>query len=158
MTHGNERPPCGIHCCKGVCILYDIYAGTQIVGQAEVIKEGLYYRFSCKCTPPNEGVYRIMVSDGDNTKDLGICVPTGEWFCLVSRVPMKYLSGERLEFALVPKDKQEIAVPVATGEPFADLDKLDSAHLQQSHEKTEIIIDPIQDPQGSDLSQESPHI
>ena len=138
--------------------MYDIYAGTQIVGQAEVIKEGLYYRFTCKCTPPDEGVYRIMVSGGDNTKDLGICVPAGEWFCLVSRVPMKYLSGGRLEFTLVPKDKQEIVASVATGEPFADLDKLDSAHLQQSDEKTEIIIDPIQDPQDSDPNQESLHI
>lgn len=158
MTHGNERPPCGIHCCKGVCVLYDIYVDTQVVGQAEVIKEGLYYRFSCKCTPPDEGVYRIIVSDGENTKDLGICVPTGEWFCLVSRVPIKYLPGERLEFTLIPKDKQEKVVSVATDEPFADLDKLDSAHLQQSNGKTEIIIDPIPGQQDSDPNQESPHI
>ena len=138
--------------------MYDIYAGTQIVGQAEVIKEGLYYRFSCKCTPPNEGVHRITVSDGNNTKDLGICVPAGEWFCLVTRMPIKYLSGDKLEFALVPRDRQVVSVPIATDEPFADLDKLDSAHLEESDGKTEIIIDPVLSPQDSDPSQESQHI
>lgn len=138
--------------------MYDIYAGTQIVGQAEVIKEGLYYRFSCKCTPPDDGIHRIMVSDGNNTKDLGICVPVGEWFCLVSRVPIKHLSGEILEFSLVPKDRQKLAVPVATDEPFANLDKLESAHLEEADGKTEIIIDPIQDQPDSDQSQEYPHI
>ncbi len=138
--------------------MYDIYAGTQIVGQAEVIKEGLYYRFSCKCTPPDDGVYRIIVSDGENTKDLGICVPTGEWFCLVSRVPMKYLSGERLEFTLVPKDKQEIVASVATDELFADLDRLESAYFQEKDGKAEIIIDPIPGQQDSDPNQESLHI
>ena len=138
-------------------ILYDIYMGTQVVGQAEVIKEGLYYRFSCKCTPPDEGIYRITVSDGNNTKDLGICVPTGEWFGLVTRVPVKYLSGDKLEFALVPKDSQVTAIPVVTNEPFADLDKLESAYLQEKDGKAEIIIDPTLSPQGSDPSQEFPH-
>lgn len=137
--------------------MYDIYMGTQIVGQAEVIKEGLYYRFSCKCTPPDEGVYRIKVSDGYNTKGLGICVPAGEYFCLVTRVPTKYLSGEELEFSLIPKDDQVLTVPVASNEPFAELDKLESARLQETDGKTELIIDPIPLQQDSGPSQESPH-
>ena len=137
--------------------MYDIYAQTQVVGQAEVIKEGLYYRFSCKCNPPNEGSHRITVSDGNNTVNLGICVPTGEWFCLVSRVPIKHLPGGKLEFSLVPKDREVSAVPVATNEPFPLLDMLDSAHLQQIDGITEIVIDPAPNQQDSDLSQESAH-
>lgn len=137
--------------------MYDIYAGTQIVGKAEVIKEGLYYRFSCQCTPPDENVHKILVSDGQNTKDLGICVPTGEWFCLVSRVPVKHLPGENLQFTLVSKDKRDTIVPVKTNEPFPALDMLDSAHLQESEGKAEIVIDPAPGPQDSDQSQESPH-
>lgn len=135
--------------------MYDILMNTQVVGQAEVMKEGLYYRFSCKCTPPDDTAHKIIVSDGNNTKDLGICVPTGEWFCLVSRVPIKYLPGENLQFTLVPKNKQETIIPVATNEPFFGLDKLDSAHLQESEGNTEIVINPTPNPQGSDRSQES---
>ena len=136
--------------------MYDIFVGTQIVGQAEVIKEGLYYRFSCKCTPPDEGVHKIIVSDGDNTKDLGICVPKGERFCLVSRVPIKYLPGKKLQFTLEQKDKKEIAVPVSADEPFPNLDRLESAYLQESDEKAEIIINPVQDQLDSGRSPESP--
>ena len=136
--------------------MYDILMDTQVVGQAEVTKEGLYYRFSCKCTPPDDGIHRILVSDGNSTKDLGICVPTGEWFCLVCRVPVKYLSDENLQFALVPKEQR--GIPVETDSAFAHLDKLDSARLQEVNGKTEILIDPIQDQQDNDPNQEFPHI
>ena len=137
--------------------MYDIFAGAQVVGQAEVIKEGLYYRFSCKCMPPDEGVHRIMVSDGNKTKDLGICVPTGEWFCLVCRVPVKYLSGGALNFTLVPKDRKISTVPVVTNEPFSEIDALDTAYLQEFDGKTEIVIDPVPVPQDSDPNQGSQH-
>lgn len=154
MTLGNEVPPCGIYCRKGVCILYDIMMDTKVVGQAEVIKEGLYYRFTCKCTPPNDAVHRILVNDGVHTRDLGICVPTGEWFCLVCRVPVKYLTGEKLVFTLAPNEKRT-AVPVETDTPFPALDKLETAYLQENADSTEIVIDPAQDQRDSDLSQES---
>ena len=137
--------------------MYDIIAGTQVVGRAEVIKEGLYYRFSCKCSPPSDGIHRIIVTDGNNTLDLGICVPTGEWFCLVSRVPIKYLSGEDLKFTLVPKGFQNKPLPVATNKPFEELDKLDSAHLEVTQESIGIVIDPVPDQQGSDQSQKPQH-
>ena len=138
--------------------MYDIIMGTQVVGKAQVSKEGLYYRFSCQCTPPDGSIHRISVSDGNNTKDLGICVPEGEMFCLVSRVPVKYLPGDKLTFTLAPKEKQETAVPVVTDEPFAHLDMLDSARLQEAEGQTEILIAPAQDQQDSDPSQEPPHI
>ena len=134
--------------------MYDIYMGTQVVGQAEVIKEGLYYRFSCKCTPPDSGIYRIMVSDGSNIKDLGICVPTGEWFCLVRRVPIKFLPGEGLGFSLVSNERKTV-VPIEIDMPFPALDKLETAYLNE--EKSEIIIDPAQGQQDSGLSPESLH-
>lgn len=123
---------------------------TQAVGRAEVKKEGLYYRFFCTCTPPDNGIYRIVVCDGSNTRDIGICIPTGT----VARVPIKYLPGERLTFSLVPKDRKETAVPVATGEPFERLEQLDNARFQVTQGQPEILIDPAQDPQDSDPSQE----
>ena len=134
--------------------MFDILMGTQAVGRAEVKKEGLYYRFSCTCTPPDNGIYRIIVCDGSNTRDIGICRPSGT----VARVPIKYLPGDKLTFTLVPKDKKEISVPVATGEPFEHLDQLDNAHLQVSDGQPKILIDPAPDQQDSDPSQEPPHI
>ena len=138
--------------------MFDILMDTQVVGNARVDREGLYYRFTCTCTPPDSGIHRIRVSDGNNTKDLGICVPTGTAFSLVSRVPIKYLPGDKLSFTLVPKEKKEISVPVATGEPFAHLDELEAAHLNVTDSQPEIVIDSVPDQQDSDPSQESPHI
>ena len=135
--------------------MYDIYADTQVVGHAEVLKEGLYYRFVCKCTPPSEGIHRILVSDGNSTRDLGICVPVGEWFCLATRVPIKFLSEDKLEFSLVPKEKQALIVPVETNKPFPELDKLELARLQETDGKTVIVIDQLPSQQDSDPSQES---
>ena len=134
--------------------MYDVIMGTQVVGQAEVIKEGLYYRFSCRCTPPDEAIYRVTVSDGVNTRDLGICVPSGEWFCLVCRVPIKHLPGENLTFSLVCSEMRT-TLPVETDMPFPALDKLETAYLSENN--SEIIIDPNQDRQDSDQSQESQH-
>ena len=131
---------------------------AKVVGQAEVAQEGLYYRFSCQCTPPDEGIHRIIVSDGNGTADLGICVPAGEQFCLVRRIPVKYLPGEKLTFTLVSKDKKETGIPVRNDEPFPALDILNRAHLQERDAGAEIVIDPAPSQQDSDPNQESPHI
>ena len=137
--------------------MYDIFMGSQVVGQAEATKEGLYYRFTCKCSPPDEGIHRIVVSDENNTRDLGICVPAGEWFCLVSRVPIKYLSDGELNFTLLPRENDQKVVPVVPNEAFEDLDMLDSAYLQESEGNAEIVISPVPDQQDSGQSQGSPH-
>ena len=133
--------------------MYDIMMDTKVVGQAEVMKEGLYYRFTCKCTPPNDAIHRIIVSDGSNTRDLGICVPTGKWFCLVCRIPIKYLPGDKMVFSLV-SNAQNKAVPVETDMPFPALDKLETAYLQKNGE---IVTDSTQDQPDSDPNQEFLH-
>ncbi len=124
------------------------------VGQAEIIKEGLFYRIHCACKPTDEGIHRITVSDGISVVDLGICVPVGERFVLTTRIPAKRLTGENLSFALVGKNEGEHTVPVDTGAPFAHLDKLENARLEVTNGQKMIVIDPIQDQQGNDQSQE----
>lgn len=142
--------------CKGVCVLYDILFDEKVIGHAEVKKEGLYYRFSCACTPPDSGIYKVIVSDGDNRQDLGVCVPDGTQFICNSRVACKYLHQESLRFTLVSK-KDTKSVPVATGEPFTYLEQLETAHLHTAGGQAEVIIDPVQDQRDSDQIQESLH-
>ena len=126
----------------------------EIVGKADVKREGLYYRFVCTCMPPDNRVHRIFVSDGTNTRDLGICIPMGERFFLSCRVPIKYLPGESLAFSLVPK---QAPIPVYDAQPFPQIDKLDSARFQVTDGQAEILIDSTPDQQGSDPSREFPH-
>lgn len=137
--------------------MYDILFSGKSVGNAQLEKEGLYYRIRCGCKPPDDGVYRVIVSDGSNRQDLGICVPEGKIFVVNKRVPCKSLTGEQLTFYLVEKSYGEVVVPVADGEPFEYLDQLEDAHLRVADGQAEIIIAPTPDQQGSDQNQEYPH-
>jgi len=135
--------------------MYEILMFDRCVGSAEVKKEGLYYRFICTCIPPDRGIHRIKVSDGDKEQDLGICVPVGSKFYLTSRVPIKRLKGECFNFTLVPE--QEEWFPVASGKPFPHLDKIETARLQITNGRPQIVIDPASDLQDSGLSPEYPN-
>ena len=88
--------------------MFDICYHDGVVGNAEVTKEGLYYRFCCVCTPPDKAMYRIHVTDGVVTKDLGICVPEKDRYILVTRVPMKYFKGEELTFILTSNKLEKV--------------------------------------------------
>lgn len=132
--------------------MYDIIFDNMTVGRAEVKIEGLYYKFVCICTPPNKEVYRIKTSDGETELDLGICVPTGQEFTVITRIPVKYLKGDNLSFRLVSGLKKGIFV--ATGKQFEHLDKIEAARLQTTNGQPEIIIDSALSQQDSDPSQE----
>lgn len=125
--------------------MYNILFNETPVGRAEVKTVGLYYHFSCTCNPPDSGFYRITVTDGDSVNNLGICVPEGSNFTCTARIPKKHLNGDRLSFALKPFNEEVTAIPIQTGEPFSQLDRLDNARLQLTNGQTEIIIDSAQD-------------
>ena len=135
--------------------MYEILMYDRCVGNADVKKEGLYYLITCTCLPPDTRIHRIKVSDGSKERDLGICVPDGTKFCLTSRVPIKHLKGECFSFTLTP-EKDE-GLPVAPEEPFIYLDKIETARLQITNGRPQIVIDPAPDPQDSGLSQEYPN-
>ncbi len=132
--------------------MYEIMCNKESAGSAQVEKEGLYYKFLCTCLPPNEGVHRIIVSDGEAVRDLGICVPEGGKFILTARVPIKYLKGNKLTFTLTSKNGVDNSVDI--GEAFAQLEELEAARLQITNGQPEIVIDAVQAPQERGQSQE----
>ena len=137
--------------------MFDILMDNNVSGSAEISKEGLYYRFTCVCTVPLTGIHRIYVSDGEGSTDLGICVPTGDRFTLVRRLPIKRFSSNTFTFTLSPDNKKNTAIPVVDGEPFTQLDQLDEANLQITDAGAEILIDSALNPQDSDQIPESPN-
>ena len=137
--------------------MFDICYHDGVVGNAEVTKEGLYYRFCCVCTPPDKSMYRIHVTDGIITKDLGICVPEKDRYILVTRVPMKYFKGEELTFILTSNKLEKAFMPVATDAPFEALDQLKTARFQIENGQPGILIDPAPDQPDSGQNQECEH-
>lgn len=111
---------------------YEVLFGSVPAGKVQVLRQGLYYLFHCRCRLSGDVVCRLFVRRGDREESLGVVVPMGEGFGLDTRLPVKRLGEGAMEFRLVPKhDKAqgETFVPIAPEEPFAYLEKLKDAYL-----------------------------
>lgn len=129
----------GVICLVGT---YDICLGTSAVGRASVEKQGLYYRFSCRCNLTGATMQRVMVACGENKVDLGICVPMGDCFGLDKRVPCKQLGEGKPEFFLTPRPGHRNGkfVPVYPEEPFAYMSRLKGAFLEIRNGQMGIVL------------------
>ena len=112
--------------------LYDIVLAGKPIGIAKVSREGLYYVFCCVCRLSGDVLYRLSVQCGNETVNLGVCVPQKDGFGLKTRVPVKRLGEGELSFTALPKH-QELKgcfVPIRSDEPFLHISKLQEAYLQ----------------------------
>lgn len=119
---------------KGAVVLegfYPVYFGAQAVGKVQVLREGLYYRFHCRCRLSGEVVCRLYVTCGEKQESLGVVVPMEDGFGLDTRLAVKHLGNEEPRFTLGPRrEKQEKKlVPISPEEPFAYLSRLKDAYL-----------------------------
>ena len=91
---------------------YEIQYQGKSVGSVRTHKQGLYHCFHCRCSLPDDGMYRIHVISGDKREDLGICIPVEGKFGMDKKIPMKRLGEGELTFQLVPKDWSPQEIPV----------------------------------------------
>ena len=110
---------------------YEIREGERTVGQVRVVKEGLYYRFSCRCSLSGEVLMSLRVCWGGGEMDLGICVPMDGRFGVEKRVPCKRFGEGTPEFSLRPRHEKLAGrfVPIYPEEPFSYLHRLEGAFL-----------------------------
>ena len=111
---------------------YDVKIGSETVGKMVVEKQGLYYRFSCRCSLSGKTVHSVAAVCGGNRVHLGICVPMGGQFGLEKKLPCKQFPGGKVEFLLIPRGAHQGRrfVPVYPEEPFAYMAKLKEAFLE----------------------------
>lgn len=109
----------------------DISLGEKKIGNANVVKEGLYYHFHCRCHLPKTEIYTIHVCCNGNNRNLGVCVPMEGCFGLDTKVPAKYIGEGKLQFRAMPKynHMQEKFYPIVPTEPFKDLKLLKNAYF-----------------------------
>lgn len=115
---------------------YEVLFGHVPAGKVQVLRQGLYYHFHCRCRITGDVVCRLFVSRGDKEESLGVVVPIGDGFGLDTRIPVKRLGEGLMEFRLVPKaDKPQTGtfVPIAPEEPFTYLEKLKNAYLARQN-------------------------
>ena len=121
---------------------YEILLSGAAVGQAVVTRQGLYYLFSCRCRFHGEIMYKLTVTCGDITENLGIPVPDGREFILNTRLPVKKLGRGEPEFRAVPRHAQLQGkfIPISPEEPFSYLNRLKDAFLEIRGGKTGVVI------------------
>ena len=121
---------------------YEIMLGGESVGQAVVRRQGLYYRFSCRCDLSGEVIYRITVTCGGKSESLGIPVPKNGEFYLDTRLAASRLGEGEPKFAAVPRrpDLGGMFVPLSPEEPFRYLHRLENAFLARKDGQLGIVI------------------
>lgn len=121
---------------------YAVTFGKQTVGKVQVLRQGLYYRFLCRCQLSGEVMCRLWVTCGDKRENLGLVVPVDGGFGLDTRIPAKRLGEGALAFTLIPKhDAPEGKfVPISPEEPFAYIERLKDAYLVKKGEQIGIVI------------------
>ena len=112
---------------------YPLSFGGRTVGKVQVLRDGLYWRFHCRCKLSEGMIHKVMVSDGEKEVHLGILVPEGSGFQLDTRLPRKRLSGMKWQFQAMPTRpaSTEYCVPIRSEEPFAYLERLKNAYLEK---------------------------
>lgn len=121
---------------------YPILLGQETVGEADVTKEGLYYRFDCRCSFAGESMFRLhAVCDGKEAM-LGLPVPEGEGFVLRTKVPAKRLGQGDLSVRAVGKHRLEEGrfIPLSPQEPFAYIAQLKNAYLAKKEGITGVLL------------------
>lgn len=94
------------------------------IGQMQVHKEGLYYRFQCCCHFIDKGLYRVMINHAAGTTDLGICIPEGDKYYIQKRIAVKALPPDKWQVYAV-KDRENMnAIKIHENHNFLYLSKL----------------------------------
>ena len=126
--------PLGHRMLQGGSVLegnYELKFGGQAVGRVQVTREGLYYRFYCRCRMPGDGVCRVLARWEDTQESLGILVPAGDGFGLDTRMATKKAGQGKPEFTVIPNRAKLRGkfIPIKPEEPFSYIARLKDAYL-----------------------------
>lgn len=121
---------------------YGVYFGKKLAGKVQVQRQGLYYRFICRCQISGDVVCRLHVSCGDKRESLGVVVPMDGGFGLDTKLPVKRLGEGSMEFTLIPKHEvsEGTFVPIYPEEPFAYIERLKEGFLVKKGEQVGVAF------------------
>lgn len=114
---------------------YPIWEDDVIVGQAQVSKQGLYYRIYCECKRQKDGGLRAHVQCGNRRADLGILVPEGNRYTTNTRIAISKLGEGDLCFYAQPMrvDASKALVSISPDQPFDSLPQLENIRLRRKN-------------------------
>ena len=103
---------------------FDVFLAGSVVGYAEVLQEGLYYRICCRCKQCCNAVCRLIIQSGTERENLGICLLEDGEFVLFKRIPIKKIDLNNAVFQLevaangtssnfYALDNEDLDIPIA---------------------------------------------
>lgn len=105
---------------------YPVYDGQTVIGTARAEKQGMFYLIRIRCKPHSGKPEHMVIANGMQDTDLGLCVPDGAEMELVKRVKRNALEGESVKFSVLSVKKTE-QIP-------DDLESLSSAYINENGE------------------------
>lgn len=120
-----------------------VFLGNQQAGKVQVTRQGLYYRFICRCRLTDNVVCRLYITCGGQRENLGVVVPEGNGFGLDTRLPVKRFREGEPSFSLIPKHEMADTrfVPIIPEEPFAYIERLKTSFLVKKYGQMGIMLD-----------------
>ena len=121
---------------------YELRLGQLAVGKVAVSRQGLYYRFRCRCCLTGSTIFRLWAITGDRKENLGVLVPGEGGFILDAKLPVKRFASGKPEFQLRPKQGSPGLefIPVYPEEPFAYLVRVKDGYLVRRNGQAGIRI------------------
>lgn len=121
---------------------HDIRMGRDVIGKANVERQGLYYQFSCRCRLGGTVIYRVIVTCGGHSENLGVLIPMGDVFGLEKKIPVKRVGEGTFSFQAMPKHQKAPGqfVPIHPEEPFAYITRLQDAFMEIRDGQIGVVI------------------
>lgn len=121
---------------------YSVFFGNSQCGKVSVQRQGLYWRFQCRCRLSSEILCRLQVDCGGVQENLGILVPMDGGFGLDKKIPVKRLGEGIPSFRIAPSGEgaRREFVPICPEEPFAYITRLKESYLVRRNGQAGILI------------------
>ena len=105
----------------------------RVVGRAEINIEGMYYVIRCFCTLQDPQLRTVLLSQGESTMEIGVCVPQRTGANLVKRIRKDAFNMDNVCFSLALPDaiSTNDEIVLQPGMPINHIDKLDSMVFQE---------------------------
>ena len=112
------------------------------VGKVLVQKQGLYYHFSCRCQLKGDTIYRLVVTSGSTSVNLGVVIPVDNGFVLNTKLPIKKIGEGEMIFTLRTKQDESLDafIPIKPEEPFAYISRLKDSFLTLQDGQAGILV------------------
>ena len=121
---------------------YEVKFGAKTVGKVQVTRQGLYFRFVCRCMIAADSVTKLVVSCGGKRENLGVLIPSDDGFSLDKKHPVKKFEEGVPEFYLAPRHDAVHGkfVPIYPEEPFAYIARLKGAFLTSKNGQVGVLL------------------